>query len=138
VPVSDLIARLGYLGESYAALFSADHHIGQTVAENIAEYRRRSPAWNAERLQTPLLVYTNRGDEDVNVLEVEHLIKSLKAAGKDFTYEIFDVPGGHSFDRLDTRQAQEIRLGVYRFLARYLKPPRTFANLEELHAAGYR
>ncbi|MDD5720019.1 MAG: prolyl oligopeptidase family serine peptidase [Candidatus Krumholzibacteria bacterium] len=138
VPVSDLIARLGYLGESYAAYFSADYHIGQTIAENIAEYRRRSPAWNAEKLQTPLLVYTNKGDEDVNVLEVEHLIKSLKAAGKDFTYEIFDLPGGHSFDRLDTRQAQEIRLRIYRFLAQYLKPPRTFKNVQELHAAGYR
>lgn len=138
VPVSDLIARLGYLGESYAVYFSADYHIGQTIAENIAEYRRRSPAWNAEKLQTPLLVYTNKGDEDVNVLEVEHLIKSLKAAGKDFTYEIFDLPGGHSFDRLDTRQAQEIRLRIYRFLAQYLKPPRTFKNVQELHAAGYR
>jgi len=138
VPVSDLIARLGYLGESYAAYFSADYHIGQTVAENIAEYRRRSPAWNAHRLQTPLLVYTNEGDEDVNVLEVEHLIKSLKAAGKDFTYEIFDAPGGHSFDRLDTREAQEIRLRIYRFLAEHLQPPRTFKDVKELHAAGYR
>ena len=137
VPVSDLIARLGYLGEGYAAYFSADYHIGQTVAENIAEYRRRSPAWNAEKLKTPLLVYTNKGDEDVNVLEVEHLIKSLKAEGKEFTHEIFDVPGGHSFDRLDTRQAQAIRLRVYQFLARYLEPPRTFRNVEELHAAGY-
>lgn len=137
VPVSDLIARLGYLGESYADYFSADYHIGQTVAENIAEYRRRSPAWNAHKLQTPLLVYTNRGDEDVNVLEVEHLIKSLKAEGKKFTHEIFDLPGGHSFDRLDTRQAQEIRLRIYRFLAEYLKPARTFKNVQELHAAGY-
>ncbi len=138
VPVSDLIARLGYLGEDYAALYSADYHIGQTVEENIAEYRRRSPAWNAHRLETPLLVMTNKGDEDVNVLEVEHLIKSLKAEGKDFEHEIFDVPGGHSFDRLDTRQAQEIRLRIYRFLARYLKPATPFGDVEALHAAGYR
>jgi len=138
VPVSDLIARLGYLGEDYAALYSADYHIGQTIEENIEEYKRRSPAWNAEQLQTPALIFTNRGDEDVNVLEVEHLIKSLKAEDKSFDYEIFDIAGGHSFDRLDTREAQEIRLRIYRFLAQHLQPARTFDDVDELHAAGYR
>jgi len=139
VPVSDLIARLGYLDDDYRALYSADYHIGQTVTENIQEYKRRSPAWNADKLETPLLVHTNTNDEDVNVLEVEHLIQALKAAGKDFEYEIFqDVPGGHSFDRLDTRQAQEIRLKVYRFLAGYLDPPRPFTGVDQLHRAGYR
>jgi len=138
VPVSDLISRLGYLGEDYAALYSADYHIGQTVEENIAEYRRRSPAWNAEQLETPALILSNRGDEDVNVLEVEHLIKSLQAAGKDFEHEIYDIAGGHSFDRLDTREAQEIRLRIYRFLARHLKPATPFADVKALHAAGYR
>jgi dipeptidyl aminopeptidase/acylaminoacyl peptidase len=137
VPVSDLIARLGYLSE-YEKYFAAPYHIGQTVEENIPEYRRRSPVWNVEKLRTPLLVHTNKGDEDVNVLEVEHLIQALKAADKEFEYEIYDVPGGHSFDRLDTREAQEIRLKVYAFLARYLKPARTFADVKELHAAGYR
>jgi len=138
VPVSDLIARLGYLGGDYAALYSADYHIGQTVEENIAEYRRRSPAWNAHRLDTPLMVLTNKGDEDVNVLEVEHLIKALKAEGKTFEHEVYDVPGGHSFDRLDTRQAQEIRLKIYRFLAGHLKPAAPFSDVKALHAAGYR
>ena len=138
VPVSDLISRLGYLGEDYAALYSADYHIGQTIEENIEEYKRRSPAWNAHRLDTPLLVFTNRGDEDVNVLEVEHLIKALKAEGKEFEYEVFDIAGGHSFDRLDTREAQAIRLRIYEFLARYLKPSRTFGSVDELHAASYR
>jgi len=138
VPVSDLIARLGYLGEDYAALYSADYHIGQTIEENIEEYKRRSPAWNAEKLQTPLLVFSNKGDEDVNVLEVEHLIKALKAEDKDFEYEIFDIAGGHSFDRLDTREAQEIRLRIYRFLAKYLEPKHEFDNVKDLHQAGYR
>ncbi len=139
VPVSDLISRLGYLDDDYRALYSADYHIGQTVTENIAEYRRRSPVWHAEELRTPLLIHTNTNDEDVNVLEVEHLIHALKAAGKDFEYEIFqDEPGGHSFNRLDTRRAQEIRLKVYRFLAAKLDPPRPFGSVDELHAAGYR
>ncbi len=139
VPVSDLIARLGYLDDEYRDLYRADFHIGQDVYENIPEYKRRSPAWNAAKLQTPLLVFTNTNDEDVNVLEVEHLIQALKAEDKEFEYEIFqDVPGGHSFDRLDTRQAQEIRLRVYKFLAKYLKPAAPFKNVDQVHAAGYR
>jgi len=124
VPVSDLVARMGYKTQKYRDLYSADHHIGKTAYEDVNEYRRRSPAWNAEKLQTPLLIHTNTTDEDVNVLEVEHLIKSLKAAGKEFEYKIFEeAPGGHVFDRLDTRLAKEARTEIYRFLARYLHPP---------------
>lgn len=140
VPVSDLIARMGYMTDDYRALYSADYHIGKTAHEDVAEYRRRSPAWNVEKFQnTPLLIHTNTNDEDVNVLEVEHLIKGLKAAGKRFQYKIFeDVPGGHSFDRLDTWLAKEIRLDIYRFLAEKLKPATPFGSVQELQAAGYR
>jgi len=124
VPVSDLIARMGYKDQGYRELFSAPYHLGKTAAENVAEYRRRSPAWNAEKLQTPLLIHTTTNDEDVNALEVEHLIKSLKAAGKSFEHKIYtNAPGGHAFNRLDTRLAQESRAEVYRFLAQYLHPP---------------
>jgi dipeptidyl aminopeptidase/acylaminoacyl peptidase len=139
VPVSDLVARMGYKTQRYRDLYSVEYHIGQTAHENVEEYRRRSPAWHAEKLQTPLLIHTNTNDEDVNVLEVEHLIKSLKAAGKDFEYEIFDeAPGGHSFDRLDLKSAKAIRLKIYLFLNRYLNPPQPFSSVEELAAAGYR
>lgn len=138
VPVSDLIARMGYMTDRYRGLYSAPYHIGKTANEDVAEYRRRSPAWNAEKLQSPLLIHTNTSDDDVNVLEVEHLIKSLKAAGKKFQYKIFQaVPGGHSFDRLDTRRAKEIRLKIYGFLGKYLHPPHPFASLPDLIKAGY-
>jgi dipeptidyl aminopeptidase/acylaminoacyl peptidase len=96
VPVSDLVARMGYKTQHYRDLYSADYHIGKTAYEDVNEYRRR----------------------------VEHLIKSLKAAGKDFEYKVFEgAPGGHVFDRLDTRLAREAREEIYRFLARYLSPP---------------
>ena len=139
VPVSDLIARMGYLGKSYADLYSADYHIGQTVTENIEEYKRRSPAWNAHKLQTPLLIHTSTNDRDVHVLEVEHLIKSLKAAGKTFKYKIFkDIPGGHSFDRLDTKRAKHIRVDIYAFLAAKLSPQRPIKTLKILNKASYK
>ncbi|OFV79987.1 MAG: peptidase S9 [Acidobacteria bacterium RBG_13_68_16] len=126
VPVSDLIQRMGYLGKDYEDDFSAPYHIGKTVNQDIAEYKRRSPVWSVEKLAVPLLIHTNTNDEDVNVIEVEHLIQALKAAGKKFEYKIYkDAAGGHSFDRLDTTLAREARREIYAFLARYLKPPRS-------------
>jgi dipeptidyl aminopeptidase/acylaminoacyl peptidase len=123
VPVSDLVARMGYKSPAYRDLFSAPYHIGKTAEDDVKEYRRRSPAWNAEKLQTPLLIHTTTNDEDVNVLEVEHLIKALKAAGKSFEHKVYqDAPGGHEFNRLDTKLAKESRAEIYRFLAKHLKP----------------
>lgn len=122
VPVSDLVARMGYLTEEYRGLFSAKHHIGRPANEAVEEYRRRSPAWNAAKLRTPLLIHTTTNDRDVNVIEVEHLIAQLKAAGKEFEYRIYaDFPAAHSLNRIDTREARESRREVWAFLARHLK-----------------
>jgi len=138
VPVSDLIARMGYKTQGYRELYSTDYHIGKSAYEDVEEYRRRSPAWQAHKLQTPLLIHTNTNDGDVNVLEVEHLIKSLKAEGKSFEYEIYEnIPGGHTFDRIDTKFARQVRLKIYAFLAAYLKPPRPLKNLRELNRVSY-
>jgi dipeptidyl aminopeptidase/acylaminoacyl peptidase len=125
VPVSDVIFRLGYSTEQYRALFSSPDHIGKPVREDIAEYHRRSPIAHVAKLRTPLLIHTNTNDEDVNYLEVERLIQALKAEGKKFEYKVYEnAPGGHAFNRLDTKLAQESRAEIYRFLARYLKPER--------------
>ena len=122
VPVSDLVARMGYEPAGYQSLYSAPYHIGKTVREDIMEYRRRSPVYHAKELATPLLIHTNTNDEDVNVLEVEHLIKALKAANKPFEHKVYkDAPGGHEFNRIDTALAKQSRKEVYDFLARYLK-----------------
>jgi len=140
VPVSDLISRMGYQTQDYRELYSVDYHIGKTTHDNVEEYKRRSPAWNAHKFQnTPLLIHTNTNDDDVNVLEVEHMIKSLKAEGKQFEYEIYqDVEGGHSFDRIDTQTAQKIRVKIYKFLGQYLNPPNPINSVKELKKAAYR
>jgi dipeptidyl aminopeptidase/acylaminoacyl peptidase len=138
VPVSDLVARMGYKSQGYRDDYWADYQLGKTADENVAEYRKRSPAWNTAKLKTPLLVHTTTNDEDVNVLEVEHLIKSLKADGKKFGYQIYqDVPGGHTFDRIDHFSAKEIRLKVYHFLAGYLKPNKKFRDVNDLIQSSY-
>jgi dipeptidyl aminopeptidase/acylaminoacyl peptidase len=124
VPVSNLISRLGYSTDSYRRLFSESYHIGKTVRDDIAEYRRRSPAYNVKKMgTTPLLIHTNTNDEDVNVLEVEQLITELKAAGKKFESKIYEnAPGGHTFNRIDTRLARESRAEIWQFLRPHLKP----------------
>jgi len=121
VPVSDLIQRLGYADDGYRAEFSAPYHIGKEPSQAVDEYRRRSPIWHVEKLATPLLIHTTTNDRDVDVVEVESLIRALKAADKKFEYKIYqDAPGGHSFNRIDTPLASSSREEVYAFLAKYL------------------
>jgi dipeptidyl aminopeptidase/acylaminoacyl peptidase len=120
VPVSDLVARMGYTGQDYRDIFAG--FIGKQPEDNVMEFRRRSPVYHADKLKTPLLVHTTTNDDDVHVLEVEHLIAALKAAGKKFEYKIYDnAPGAHIFNRIDTKLARESRKEMWDFLARYLK-----------------
>jgi dipeptidyl aminopeptidase/acylaminoacyl peptidase len=123
VPVSDLEERIKMKGKGYEELFSAPYHIGKTVAEAPGEYRLRSPAKNAYKLGTPLLIHANTNDEDVNIREIQKLIDALQHAGRDFKYHIYtNAPGGHYFNRLDTNLAHESREEIWKFLRRYLKP----------------
>ena len=116
VPVSDLIARMGYKTQGYRELYETDYHLGESAFENHDEYIKRSPAWNTHKLETPLMVYSNTNDDDVNILEIRHLIKSLKADEKEFTYKEFeDVPGGHNFARMDHKIARQARFDAYKF-----------------------
>jgi len=100
-----------------------DYHIGKTVRQDIADNKRRSPVWNVDKLDVPLLIHTSTNDEDVNVIEVEHLIQALKAANKKFEYKVFDdAPGGHSFDAWTCRRRGRRGPKIWAFLARHLKP----------------
>ncbi len=120
VPVSDLVARMGYTGQQYRDIF--EEFIGKQPEGNVMEFRRRSPVYHVDKLRTPLLIHTTTNDDDVHVLEVEHLIAALKAAGKKFEYKIYDnAPGAHQFNRIDTALAKESRREMWDFLARHLK-----------------
>lgn len=120
VPVSDLVQRMGYSSEGYRQMFA--EFIGKTAQANLDEYRRRSPVFHAHKLRTPLLIHTTTNDEDVRVIEVEHLIAALKAAGKRFEYKIYEnAPGAHQFNRIDTKLAKDSRKEMWDFLDRHLK-----------------
>jgi len=115
VPVSDLVSRMGYKDQDYRDLYEADYHIGKSAEENVEEYKKRSPIWHADKLQTPLLIHTNTNDADVNVL-----------------------PGGHAFDRLDNKKARELRVRIYKFLAEELSPPNPIRSIEDINKAAYK
>jgi len=120
VPVSDLVQRAAYQ-PSYPAIFKK--FIGKSVWEDLDEYRRRSPVYHADKLRTPLLIHTTTNDQDVSVMEVEHLIMALKAANKKFDYKIYDnAPGAHAFGLVDTAVGRQARKEIYDFLAVHLRP----------------
>jgi dipeptidyl aminopeptidase/acylaminoacyl peptidase len=128
VPASNLALRAGTKAQGSRGYPSADYGaasgIGKSAFDDVKEYVRRSPAYNADKLQTPLLIHSDTNDSDVNVFEVEQLIDALKARGKKFEYKVYqDPPGEHFFEQLDTEVGREARLEVYKFMARYLDPP---------------
>jgi dipeptidyl aminopeptidase/acylaminoacyl peptidase len=138
VPVSDVTYRLEYHDKSYTNLFSASYHVGETPAENPQEYARRSPVTYAAQLCRPLMITTTENDNDVSVNEVRKMIAALKAAGKQFEYEIYPpMPGSHVFERIDSKEASQIRYKTYNFLKKYLNPPKPFKTYKEMRKAGY-
>jgi dipeptidyl aminopeptidase/acylaminoacyl peptidase len=117
-PVSDLTERRKYLKSMPQTMAES---AGEAAAKDEEEYRRRSPVTWASRLERPLLIHGNTSDETVHVVEVEHLVSALRAAGKKFEYKIYEAaPGGHHFNRIDTKLARESRAEIYRFLGKYL------------------
>jgi dipeptidyl aminopeptidase/acylaminoacyl peptidase len=119
-PVSDLMERRKYIKSMPQTMLET---AGEAAAKDDEEYRRRSPVTWAAKLEKPLLVHGNTNDETVHVVEVQHLVEALKAAGRKFEFKIYQAaPGGHHFNRIDTKLARESRQEIYDFLMRYLKP----------------
>ncbi|MEE8606268.1 MAG: alpha/beta fold hydrolase [Nitrospiraceae bacterium] len=120
--VSDLVERMGSKSKSYRRTFAEQIGFGGYAYEKLERYIERSPAHQAHRLQTPVLIHLASNDTDVRINETMHLINALKAAGRDFEYEIYeDPPGGHSFNRINTATAAESWEKIKAFLARHLK-----------------
>ena len=138
VPVSDLDNRLASHDESYTEYFTAKHHIGESIQDNPEEYARRSPTHYAHNLNKPLMIYTNTNDNDVYVEEVILMIETLKKHGKTFEHRIFEnASGGHGFDRIDSKEATDIRFNIHKFMEKHLNPPHPFATPADMRKAAY-
>lgn len=119
VPVSDLLERRKYLKSTADTIAKS---AGQSAAQDDEEYKRRSPVTHVAKLSRPLLVHGNTSDTTVRIVEVKALVAALEAAGRPFEHKIYDsAPGGHHFNRIDTKLAVESRQEVYLFLSKHLK-----------------
>jgi dipeptidyl aminopeptidase/acylaminoacyl peptidase len=102
VPVTNLFHRLAWKGvERQRELIDPQNRFGGTPNEKPAVYRQRSPLFQIDRLQIPLLVHFADNDTDVNIEEGMQLVDALKSRKPDLAEtKIYQAPpGGHVFDR---------------------------------------
>jgi dienelactone hydrolase len=123
VPASDLVARMGYESAGYAALYSAPYHIGKIrarrrdgIPQTLARLSRQGTgdaAAHPHQRQRRRRERARSGAPD----------RGAQGRRQEVEYKIYqDAPGGHYFNRIDTKLAKESRREVYQFLAGYLKP----------------
>ena len=105
VPVTNLFHRLARKGiERQRRAIDPQNRFGGSPSERPEVYRERSPLFQVDRLQIPLLVHVAENDEDVNIDEAMQLVDALRAR-KPLLAEIKiypNPPGGHTFDRRAT------------------------------------
>jgi dipeptidyl aminopeptidase/acylaminoacyl peptidase len=103
VPVTNLFQRLAWNGvEQRKAGIDPANRYGGLPYQKHDEYKRRSPIYQIDNIDVPLLVHITRNDGDVVFEEAAQLVDALRAR-KPFTAEtkIYDNPlGGHLFDRM--------------------------------------
>ena len=116
VPVTNLFQRLAWNGvESRKQAIDPQNRTGGLPSEQHAEYKRRSPVYQIDAVEIPLLVHITKNDGDVVIEEAMQLVDALRAR-KPLTTEtkIYETPlGGHLFDRQYTRQGAATDLGFY-------------------------
>jgi len=102
VPVTNLFQRLAWKGVEFQhQLIDPANRYGGLPAQKHDIYKDRSPVYNVEKLQIPLLVHVTKNDEDVNIEEDMQIVDALRSR-KPFLAEtkVYENPkGGHTFDR---------------------------------------
>ena len=101
VPVSNLIFRLSYKGPGYQHHFATGERLQGLPFERREEYVYRSPVYQVDHIDVPVLVHVADNDRDVDFEEAEMLVHALQVKKPDLaeTRIYRDPPGGHSFDR---------------------------------------
>lgn len=111
VPVTNLIFRLSFKGPGYQRSFSTQQRIGGLPFERREIYKERSPFYQVDKINIPILVHVATNDDDVNFEEAEMLIHKLRATKPELaeTKIYIDPPGGHGFSRRVDPQTLEPR-----------------------------
>jgi dipeptidyl aminopeptidase/acylaminoacyl peptidase len=106
VPVTNLIFRLSFKGPGYQRSFSTQERVQGLPFEKRDVYIDRSPYYQVDKLEKPLLVHVATNDQDVNFEEASMLIYKLRSIKPDLTETkiyVDPTPGpvsvGHTFSR---------------------------------------
>jgi dipeptidyl aminopeptidase/acylaminoacyl peptidase len=106
VPVTNLVFRLSYKGPGYQRSYAAQEGIQGLPFENREEYIKRSPVFHASNLTRPILVHVATNDTDVDFVEDQQMVYTLRALKPGLAEtKIYVDPapgphgGGHSFSR---------------------------------------
>lgn len=138
VPVTNLVFRLSYKGPGYQRSFSTQQRIQGLPFEQRDIYVERSPYYQVDKLQTPLLVHVATNDLDVNFEEASMLVYKLRATKPDITEtKIYVDPDpwggsrGHAFsrrvdpetlERVDSPAQRDSWNRTWAFLEEHLRP----------------
>jgi dipeptidyl aminopeptidase/acylaminoacyl peptidase len=138
VPVSNLIFRLSFKGPGYQRNFSTQQRVQGLPFEKRDIYIERSPYYQVDKLNTPLLVHIATNDEDVDFEEASMLVYKLRATKPDITEtKIYVDPEpwggsvGHAFsrrvdpetlERVDSPQQRDSWNRTWAFLEERLRP----------------
>lgn len=106
VPVTNLFQRLSWKGPGYQRSFATQERVRGLPFEKREIYVERSPYYQVDKLNTPLLVHIATNDEDVDFEEASMLVYKLRATKPDLTEtKIYIDPApwgnsvGHAFSR---------------------------------------
>jgi dipeptidyl aminopeptidase/acylaminoacyl peptidase len=102
VPVTNLFHRLAWRGvDRQRQLIDPHNRLGGPPSEKRDVYRERSPLFQVDKLQRPVLVHFADNDTDVNIEEGMQLVDALRARKPRLadTKVYVNPPGGHTFDR---------------------------------------
>jgi dipeptidyl aminopeptidase/acylaminoacyl peptidase len=139
VPVTNLFQRIAWKGDRQRLLMDPHNRFGGTPSERPEIYRERSPLFQVDKLQIPLLVHMAENDEDVNIEEGMQLIDALRARKPNLAdTKVYKAPsGGHTFDRLvtpktwqpeNTPEQKDSWARVWAFFGRTLEAPRSLTD----------
>jgi dipeptidyl aminopeptidase/acylaminoacyl peptidase len=114
VPVTNLFFRLSYKGPGYQRSFATQERIAGLPFEQREIYKERSPYYQVENIEVPVMVHVATNDLDVNFEEAEPLIYKLNVLKPHLAEtKIYVDPdpwgnsGGHAFSRRVDRETLE-------------------------------
>jgi dipeptidyl aminopeptidase/acylaminoacyl peptidase len=116
VPVTNLFFRLSYKGPNYQRSFSTQKEVLGLPFEQREEYIERSPVFHAHKLKVPILVHVATNDEDVNFVEAQQMVHTLRSLKPELAEtKIYENPQpwgssvGHAFSRrVDPRTLERV------------------------------